>query len=92
MTDARDTAQAFRLALENADIVHGLFQVNGYDTCSTVETATLVARYYHGVPLRKPLEGYATLVSCDKAKSMLGYRPRYTWRESDFADWLRTSG
>ena len=92
VTDARDTAQAFRLALENSDIVHGTFQVNGYDTCSTVETSTLVAKHYRGVPLRKPLEGYATLVSYDKATSMLGYRPRYTWRESDFADWLRTSG
>jgi hypothetical protein len=66
-----------------------VFQINGYDTCSTVETATLVAKYYPDVPLKKPLEGYATLVSYDKATSMLGYRPRYSWRDSDFSAWVK---
>jgi nucleoside-diphosphate-sugar epimerase len=89
VADARDAAQAFRLALENDDVVHEVFQINGYDTCSTVETATLVAKYYPDVPLKKPLEGYATLVSYDKATSMLGYRPRYSWRDSDFSAWVK---
>ena len=87
-TDARDAAQAFRLAAENEDIVHEVFLINGYDTCAKLETPALLARYYPEVPLKKPLAGHASLWSHDKATRMVGYQPQYTWRESDFADWL----
>ncbi len=88
VTDARDAAQAFRLALEDDHLWHEVFFINGDDTCSTVETQTLVARHYPGVPLKGPLEGHASLVSHEKATRLLGYRPRYTWRQSDFQVWL----
>jgi nucleoside-diphosphate-sugar epimerase len=87
-TDARDAAQAFKLAVENDDIVHEVFFVNGADTCSKEETRSLIARYYPDVPLRAPLEGHATLWSYRKANRMLGYQPRYSWRKSDFRAWL----
>jgi nucleoside-diphosphate-sugar epimerase len=88
VTDARDAAQAFRLALENDCLRHEVFFINGDDTCSLVETPTLVARHYPQVPLKAPLEGHATLVSHEKATRLLGYQPRYTWRQSDFRSWL----
>jgi nucleoside-diphosphate-sugar epimerase len=86
VTDARDMATAFRLALERD--ATGVFHVNGSDTCSLEPTAELVARHYPDVPLRAPLPGCATLVSHTSATAVLGYDPRHTWRESDFADWL----
>jgi nucleoside-diphosphate-sugar epimerase len=86
VTDARDMATAFRLALERD--ATGVFHINGPDTCSLDPTAQLVARHYAGVALRAPLPGCATLVSHAKATAELGYQPRHTWRESDFADWL----
>ena len=88
VTDARDSAQAARLAVENNDIVHETFLINGDDTCSTSKTPTLISRYYPDVPLKAPLEGYASLFSHDKATRMLGYRPQHTWRESEFGAWL----
>jgi len=88
VTDARDAAQAFRLALADDRLRHEVFFINGDDTCSTVETRTLVARHYPGVPLKAPLNGHASLVSHDRATRLLGYRPRYTWRQSDFQVWL----
>jgi nucleoside-diphosphate-sugar epimerase len=88
VTDARDAAQAFRLAVEDDRLKHDVFFINGDDTCSTVESRELVARHFPGVPLKSPLEGHASLVSHAKATRLLGYRPRYTWRKSDFADWL----
>ena len=91
-TDARDAAQAFRLALENEDITHEVFLINGDDTCSLVETPELIERFYPDVPIKTPLEGYATLVSHAKATRMLGYRPVYTWREGEFRDWLDSRG
>lgn len=87
VTDARDAAQAFRLAIENDEIGHEVFLINGDDTCSTEESMELIARHYPGVPLKAPLEGHASLVSHAKATRMLGYQPRYTWRESDFQAW-----
>ena len=89
-TDARDAAGAFRLAVENDEIVHDVFFINGDETCSTVETRALIARHYPDVPLKAPLEGHASLWSHEKATRMLGYRPEYTWRDSDFAAWLES--
>lgn len=88
VTDARDAAQAFRLAVENDQIVHEVFLINGDDTCSTVETRALISRHYPDVPLKAPLAGYASLWSHEKATRLLGYQPRFTWRESDFCTWM----
>jgi nucleoside-diphosphate-sugar epimerase len=88
VTDARDAAQAFRLAAETGTVQHGVFLINGDDTCSLEETPVLISRYFANVPLKVPLQGYASLVSHDKATRILGYRPQYTWRKSDFRDWM----
>ncbi len=90
VTDARDAAQAFRLALENDSIKHEVFQINAGDTSSLLETRELIARHYPNVPLRSPLQGFASLVSHDKATRLLGYQPQYTWRQSDFGSWLES--
>ena len=92
VTDARDAARAFRLAVENDRLGHEVFLINGADSCSRMDSRTLVERHYPRVPLRAPLEGHASLVSHAKATRLLGYRPRYSWRQSDFADWLRRQG
>ena len=87
VTDARDAAQAFRLSLENEDIAHEVFLINGDDTCSLTETRELISRFYPDVPLKSQLGRHASLVSHEKATQMLGYRPEYTWRVSDFEEW-----
>ena len=90
VTDARDAAQAFRLAVENDEIVHQVFLISGDETCSMVETPVLLSRHFPDVPLKVPLEGYASLWSHEKATRMLGYKPQYTWRESDFGTWMQS--
>ena len=86
-TDARDTAQAFRLALENQAVRHDVFLTSADDTCSLEETGALVSRHWPGVPVRAPLPGFASLFSHERASRVLGYRPQYTWRDSDFSAW-----
>ena len=88
VTDARDAAQAFRLAVENDTIDHDVFYINADDTYSLVETETLLQRHFPGVPLKKPLPGFASVFSHERATRLLGYQPRYTWRDSDFRRWL----
>ncbi len=99
-TDARDAAQAFRLALENDTIRHEVFLINGDDTCSNEPTPLLIDRLRSSlgegeesstppdIPLKDPLEGHTSLWSHAKATRLLGYRPIYTWRQSDFQSWM----
>ena len=86
-TDARDAATAFRLAVEKECTGHEVYLIAGDDTCSRTKSRELVAEHFPDVPVQAPLEGHATLWSYDKATRMLGYRPRYTWRASDFQAW-----
>ena len=90
-TDARDAAEAFRLAAESRDISHEVFLINGFDTCAKMTTPNLLNYYYPNVPLKTSFEGHASLWSHEKATQMLDYRPQYTWRQSDFSDWLSGS-
>jgi len=90
--DARDTAVACRLAVENDEVVHGVFFIYGDKTYPITETPELIARFYPNVPLKSPLAGHASLVSHDKATRLLGYQTRYGWRESNFKAWLEASG
>ncbi len=99
-TDARDAAQAFRLAVENDTIKHEVFLINGRDTCSKELTPVLIDQLQRSlgeeeadqtvpeIPIRSPLEGHASLWSHAKATRLLGYQPRYTWRQSDFHSWM----
>ncbi len=99
-TDARDAAQAFRLAVENDSIRHEVFLINGADTCSRELTSLLIDRLRSSfgegeadtagpdIPLKKPLEGFTSLWSHERATRLLGYRPNYTWRQSDFQSWM----
>ena len=88
VTDVRDAVQAFRLALEHPDIGHEVFAINGADTSSLTESATLIRQHFPKVELRERLSGHASLVSHAKATRILGYHPQYSWRHSDFSDWL----
>jgi nucleoside-diphosphate-sugar epimerase len=88
--DARDVARAFRLAVERRLAGHEVIHVGGHETCSLQTTPELVAKYYPEVPLRRPLSGYDSLIAGNKSADLLNFVPQYSWRRSDFADWLWT--
>jgi len=92
VTDARDAGQAFRLAVENEGLQHEVLLINAGDTCSLEQTPQLIARWFPDVPLKRPLQGFDSLISYDKATRLLGYRPRYTWRQSEFSEWMCKQG
>lgn len=79
--DAKDVAQAVRLALESDVPGHEAFLVAAADTCMTTPSADLMAKVYPDVELRGTIEGHQTLISIDKARRLLGYEPHVTWRE-----------
>lgn len=79
--DARDAAQAFRLAVETEGITHECFCISAADTGVKPETATLLEEFYPDIPVRKPLEGFASLMDWSHAAEVLGYQPRHSWRD-----------
>jgi nucleoside-diphosphate-sugar epimerase len=84
--DARDVAQAVRLALETEISGAEPFLVAAADNCMTRESLDLLAEVYPDVPIRGGVDGYDTLLSIDKARAVLGYNPQHSWRDYVSAD------
>jgi nucleoside-diphosphate-sugar epimerase len=79
--DARDVAQAVRLGLE-ADVEGApICIVAAADTDMPQPSVDLLAAEFPGVPLRRPVEGRETLLSIDRARSLLGYEPEHRWAD-----------
>jgi len=80
--DARDVAQACRLALD-ADVAGAeVFIVAAADTVMNRPNRELMAEVYPSVELRGDIGEHDTLLSIDNARRVLGYAPRYSWRDA----------
>lgn len=79
--DARDGAQAVERALETAPAGFDTFIIAAADTVMTRPNAELVAEVFPGVEIRGDLGENSTLLSIDKARRLLGYDPRHSWRD-----------
>jgi nucleoside-diphosphate-sugar epimerase len=82
--DVRDVAAACRLALEApAHAVSGspAFIVAAADTVMDTASAALLAEVFPGVPVRGELGEFETLLGIDRARAVLGYEPRHSWRD-----------
>ncbi len=80
--DARDGAQAVRLAIEHQATGYDVFIVANADTCMTMPSAELAALVFPGVEMRRQVTGTETLLSIDKARRVLGYEPQHSWRDT----------
>ena len=78
--DARDVAQSCRLALD-ADVGAEHFIVAARDTVMNRPSRELMAEVFPGVPYTPTGGDYDTLLSIDKARRLLGYEPRHSWRD-----------
>jgi nucleoside-diphosphate-sugar epimerase len=79
--DARDGAQAVRKALEYSAPGLEIFIIANADTVMSRPSAELAAEVFPGVPVTRPVQGTQTLLSIDKARRLLGYEPKFSWRE-----------
>lgn len=79
--DARDGAQAVRLALESTATGMDVFIIANADTVMTRSSASLLAEVFPSVPVRRTLGEHETLLSIDKARRVLGFEPRHSWRD-----------
>jgi nucleoside-diphosphate-sugar epimerase len=78
--DARDAAQAFRLALESNLKGAEIFVIANADSVMNRPNEELLNELYSNVPHKRAFGPNETLLSIEKARRVLGYEPRYTWR------------
>src|SRR5690606_38972014 len=79
--DARDGAQAVERALEVAPAGFDQFIIAAADTVMTRPNSELLAEVFPDVPLKKAVGDHETLLSIDKARRLLGYEPKHSWRD-----------
>jgi len=79
--DARDGAQAVQRALEVAPAGFDRFIIAAADGVMSRPNAELIAEVFPDVPLRREVTDHETLLSIDKARRLLGYDPKHSWRD-----------
>ena len=78
--DARDTAESCVQALESDIIGAEVMTIAAPDTVMRQTNAELLAACYPGCRLRPGTGPHETLISIEKARRLIGYEPKWTWR------------
>lgn len=78
--DARDVAESCRLALE-ADVGAEHFIIAAADTVMNRPSRDLMGEVFPSVPYKPTAGDYDSLLSTQKAQRLLGYEPRWSWRD-----------
>jgi len=78
--DGRDGAQAVLKALELDITGFDRFIIAAADTVMSRSNAELVAEVFPDVPVTHDLGEHDTLLSIEKARRVLGYDPKHSWR------------
>ena len=79
--DARDGAEAIRLALESGHLGYDAFNIFAADTVMSRPNAELMAEVFPGVEVRGELGVNDSLTSTAKARRILGWEAKHSWRD-----------
>ncbi len=78
--DARDAAQAIRLALESDIRGAEIFGIANADSTMSRSNDELLKEVYPKAKRKRAIEDNESLISIEKARRVLGYEPKYQWR------------
>jgi len=78
--DARDGAQAVRLALQASRPGVDVFVIAAADTVMSRSSAELAAEVFPDIRVTRELGTHETLLGIDKARRVLGFDPKFSWR------------
>ncbi|MEE1799491.1 NAD(P)-dependent oxidoreductase [Streptomyces sp. JV176] len=78
----QDGAQAVYRALQHDMTGFEIFLIAADDTCSATDNAELLAARFPDVPVKGELGCNQSLESAAKAKRVLGFEPKHTWRST----------
>jgi nucleoside-diphosphate-sugar epimerase len=89
--DARDVAQAFQLAAESERVEpFDAMLVTAADVATPLDVRELVAKYYPDAQVAPSIGRDTSLYDCSRAAQVLGYSPKYSWRDlPELADLAR---
>jgi nucleoside-diphosphate-sugar epimerase len=82
--DGRDVAAACRLSLTaplEAIAECPALIIAAADTVMNRPSAALFAEGFPGVPLTRDIGEFETLLAIDRARAVIGYEPRHSWRD-----------
>ncbi len=79
--DARDGAQAVELALKSDLKGAHVFGIANADSVMSRSNDDLLDEVFPGTERKRKFTANESLISIDKAREMLGYEPKYPWRE-----------
>lgn len=78
--DTRDAAVAYRLAVESEGLGSVAVNLVADDSSSAIDSMEMMQSIYPNAEIRKEINGFETLVSNEKAKQLLGWKPVHQWR------------
>lgn len=79
--DIDDGASIARQCIEAEFTGHEVFWAVAADTTVEAPTSEVIAEYFPDVEIREEISGTETMFSLEKAKDLLGWEPKRSWRE-----------
>jgi len=79
--DARDLGQMVDCCLRMDGLGYEVFNVSNDDMSVGITSNEVIARFYQDVPVRRQMRPDETFYANDKAKRMVGFAPRHSWRD-----------
>jgi len=79
--DVRDLGQMVQRCLKIDGLGYEVFNVANADMSVAATTQELQDRFYDGVEVRREMDRDETFYAIDKARDLLGFAPRHSWRE-----------
>jgi nucleoside-diphosphate-sugar epimerase len=80
--DARDLGHMVDCCLRTDGLGYEVFNVSNDDTSVGIPSEEVCDRFYAGVPKRGDIVEYKTFYANDKAKRLVGFAPRHSWRNT----------
>jgi nucleoside-diphosphate-sugar epimerase len=79
--DARDGAQAIRLALESKLKGAHVFGIANADSVMSRSNSELLDKVFPRTRRTRKIKDTESLISIEKARTVLGYKPKFSWRK-----------
>jgi nucleoside-diphosphate-sugar epimerase len=79
--DVRDLGQMVQCCLQTDGLGYEVFNVANADMSVAATSQQIQDRFYQGIELRREMGRDETFYAIDKARNLLGFAPRHSWRD-----------
>ncbi|CTQ67938.1 NAD-dependent epimerase/dehydratase family protein [Roseibium alexandrii] len=79
--DARDLGHMVDCCLKTDGLGYQVFNVSNDDMSVGITSDQVIEQFYHGVEVRSDMDANETFFSNKKAKRIVGFEPKHSWRD-----------